>query len=170
MNEESASWEVEWIDPDTDVDDVLAVSANAFHRPLTRRELESEIGHPDRAWILVIRPAGSGHSRPPVIGYCWTWRIFDELHINSLAVAPGWRQRGAASRLLAFALDAAAKVGATRATLEVRRSNTAARRLYERFGFVVRGTRRDYYTAPPDDALILWREAETGPLETPRTV
>jgi ribosomal protein S18 acetylase RimI-like enzyme len=40
----------------------------------------------------------------------------------------------------------------------VRRSNDDARRLYERFGFRVAGVRRDYYTDPTEDALVLWRE------------
>ena len=47
---------------------------------------------------------------------------------------------------------------AWRATLEVRRSNEVARALYESFGFSVAGVRRGYYTNPPEDALILWRE------------
>ena len=49
-------------------------------------------------------------------------------------------------------------VGARRATLEVRRSNDIARRLYERFGFAVAGVRRGYYRNPEEDALILWRD------------
>ena len=50
------------------------------------------------------------------------------------------------------------RLGATRATLEVRRSNEPARVLYERFGFSVAGIRRAYYTKPVEDAIILWRE------------
>ena len=45
-----------------------------------------------------------------------------------------------------------------RATLEVRRSNEPARRLYDRFGFSVAGVRRAYYTNPVEDAIVLWRE------------
>jgi ribosomal-protein-alanine N-acetyltransferase len=30
--------------------------------------------------------------------------------------------------------------------------------LYERFGFRIAGVRRDYYSHPTEDALILWRE------------
>ena len=54
--------------------------------------------------------------------------------------------------------------GCDRATLEVRRSNHAARMLYERLGFRARGIRRDYYTDPVEDALILWREPLAGPV------
>ena len=49
--------------------------------------------------------------------------------------------------------------GADRATLEVRRSNAPARRLYERLGFEVAATRPNYYVSPQEDALILWRGA-----------
>jgi ribosomal-protein-alanine N-acetyltransferase len=53
-------------------------------------------------------------------------------------------------------LDEAASSGVRAATLEVRRSNVAARSLYEGLGFHVEGTRRDYYQEPREDALILW--------------
>jgi ribosomal-protein-alanine N-acetyltransferase len=56
-------------------------------------------------------------------------------------------------------LDEALRLGARRATLEVRASNGAARGLYERLGFHVAGVRRNYYTSPVEDALILWWEA-----------
>ena len=55
-------------------------------------------------------------------------------------------------------LAAAAAAGCVRATLEVRRSNDAARALYEGFGFQLAGVRPDYYTDPVEDALILWRD------------
>jgi ribosomal-protein-alanine N-acetyltransferase len=65
-------------------------------------------------------------------------------------------------------LAEAAAAGAFRATLEVRRSNEHARRLYERFGFRIAGVRRDYYSHPTEDALILWREGDpAGPWESP---
>ena len=59
--------------------------------------------------------------------------------------------------LMEYVLDDAATAGAVRATLEVRRSNVAAQRLYAGLGFSTRGVRRLYYTNPEEDALILWR-------------
>ena len=82
----------------------------------------------------------------------------DELHINNLAVRPSLRRRGVASALLRHILAEGARRGAIRATLEVRRSNEAARVLYERFGFSVSAVRHDYYTHPVEDALVLWRQ------------
>jgi ribosomal-protein-alanine N-acetyltransferase len=64
--------------------------------------------------------------------------------------------------MLLHALADARALGARRATLEVRASNDPARRLYGRLGFYVAGTRRNYYTNPAEDALILWRDEEAA--------
>jgi ribosomal-protein-alanine N-acetyltransferase len=91
-----------------------------------------------------------------LLAFCGCWFIADELHINTLAVRAELRRRGLATRLLRFVLAGAAAAGLTHATLEVRRSNDAALKLYERFGFDIRGIRRNYYQRPVEDALILW--------------
>ena len=91
-------------------------------------------------------------------GFCGCWLIADELHINTLAIRSELRRHGHATRLLRFVLAEAAAAGARHATLEVRRSNEAALKLYAGFGFEVRGTRPNYYTHPAEDALILWRD------------
>jgi ribosomal-protein-alanine N-acetyltransferase len=59
------------------------------------------------------------------------------------------------------------ELGATRATLEVRRSNEPARLLYERYGFAVAGVRAAYYSKPVEDALVLWRENLGEPARRP---
>ena len=64
-----------------------------------------------------------------LVGYCACWMVFDELHINSLAVDAPWRRRGLARRLLREVFRDAILAGAQSATLEVRRSNTPAREL-----------------------------------------
>jgi ribosomal-protein-alanine N-acetyltransferase len=83
--------------------------------------------------------------------------VLDELHINNLAVRDDFRGRGVGTALLEHVIGDGASRGAERATLEVRRSNAPARRLYERLGFEVAATRPNYYVSPAEDALILWR-------------
>jgi ribosomal-protein-alanine N-acetyltransferase len=84
--------------------------------------------------------------------------VVDEMHINNLAVHPAHRRKGIGTSLLTFVMKAGAKLGARRASLEVRRSNEVARHMYERLGFSAAGVRRAYYTNPIEDALVLWCE------------
>ena len=93
-----------------------------------------------------------------VVAFCSCWLVFDELHINTVAVDPPERRKGRASRLLTHVIADASADGAVRATLEVRASNDAAIALYTRLGFHVGAVRPRYYTKPEEDALILWRD------------
>jgi ribosomal-protein-alanine N-acetyltransferase len=86
------------------------------------------------------------------------WVVADELHINNLAVRPECRGAGVGRALLESVFRHAVALGARRATLEVRRSNAAAVKLYERLGFSVAAIRRDYYDHPVEDALVLWKD------------
>jgi ribosomal-protein-alanine N-acetyltransferase len=136
-----------------DLEGVLAVDQECFTRPWTRAMYELEFLNQSTSRLHVLRTP-----EYRVAGYIATWIVIDEVHINNLAVRPACQHRGLGSTLLTYALEAAANEGAYRATLEVRRSNEGARRLYERFGFRVAGIRKDYYSHPVEDALILWRE------------
>lgn len=145
-------WVVEPIVPERDLDGLVGLLESTFVNPWTREMLARELQQPEVSKIYVLR----AESR--IVAFCACWVIGDELHINNLAVAHDARRRGAAMGLLEVALQDAARLGVTRATLEVRRSNEAARRLYARLGFVVGGVRTGYYRSPVEDALILWRE------------
>ncbi len=136
-----------------DIDDVLAIEVAAFTNPWTRPMYLAELENRDVSFCFLARDA-----ERRAIGFCSFWRVLDELHINNLAVLPEFRRQGLGSVLLRFVLAKGVSLGVRRATLEVRRSNDAARMLYERFGFSVSGVRRDYYTRPVEDALVLWRE------------
>lgn len=141
-----------------DIDDVLAIEEAAFTNPWTRAMYLAELENSEVSFCFLARDA-----QRRAVGFCSFWRILDELHINNLAVLPELRRTGIASALLQFALTQGAALGARRATLEVRRSNDAARLLYERFGFSVGGVRHDYYSKPVEDALVLWREGLPPP-------
>ena len=136
-----------------DLDAVLTIEAESFTSPWTREMYVAELENVGVSFCYLARDE-SGHT----LGFCSFWRVLDELHVNNLAVAYAYRRRGIATALLTFVLTEGTRLGAHRATLEVRRSNDAARQLYERLGFVAAGVRRAYYTNPIEDALVLWRE------------
>jgi [ribosomal protein S18]-alanine N-acetyltransferase len=136
-----------------DLDDVLAIEAASFTNPWTRSMFERELLNPGVSHLYVLR---TGDWR--VAAFCMDWVVADELHINNLAVRPQCRGAGVGRALLESVFGHAASLGARRATLEVRRSNAAALKLYERLGFSVAGVRKDYYDRPVEDALILWRD------------
>jgi [ribosomal protein S18]-alanine N-acetyltransferase len=137
-----------------DIDDILRIESASFTHPWTRDMYLSELEHGNIAFFYIARTAVG-----EAIAFCSFWVVLDELHINNLAVLPEHRRAGVASALLVRVLADAEIRGAYRATLEVRTSNDAARRLYERLGFTVTAVRRGYYTQPDEDALVLWREA-----------
>jgi ribosomal-protein-alanine N-acetyltransferase len=138
------AWEV-------DLDAVAALEADAFTNPWTRDMLQRELRQSEVARVYVLRLPGQ-----PVAAFCTCWVIYDELHINTIAVDRSRRRQGLATALMRYVLEDAARGGAVRATLEVRRSNDAAQQLYQRLGFQVSAVRHRYYTQPEEDALILW--------------
>jgi len=76
------------------------------------------------------------------------------MEILNLAVAPEYRRRGLASRLLGLVLKIGKRLGVARVFLEVRESNVAARALYCRQGFGQVGVRKGYYPDNMEDALV----------------
>ena len=139
------------------VDEVVALEAASFTNPWSKDALLWEMRNSDVTRVYVARDDDGS-----LLAFCACWVIFDEVHINTMAVAEGRRRQGVASALLKFVLADASAAGARKATLEVRQSNQAAIRLYESLGFEVVATRPGYYTKPDEDALILWRTSANG--------
>jgi ribosomal-protein-alanine N-acetyltransferase len=147
------TWLIEPLVSLSEIDAVLAIEEASFTNPWTREMYLAELQNTGVSFFYLARDL-----ERRTIGFCSVWRVLDELHINNLAVLPAYRRAGIGAALLTHVLDAGARMGARRATLEVRRSNEAARQLYERFGFSVVGVRHGYYSNPVEDALVLWRE------------
>jgi len=149
---------VERLTATEDLDGVIEVERASFYNPTTREWYESELERPDVCFVFVLRTA-----EWRVAGFCAFWRVLDQIHINNLAIRPELRGRGLGRILLRRVLEEAERIGAKHATLEVRRSNVAARRLYEGAGFRLVGVRAGYYTHPIEDALILARDTVRPP-------
>jgi ribosomal-protein-alanine N-acetyltransferase len=99
-----------------------------------------------------------------IVGYGGIWLMVDEAHVTTFAIHPAYRRRRIGERLLIALLDLAVDRHAREATLEVRLSNLAARRLYEKYGFRPVGIRPRYYSDNQEDALIMTTEPLAEPV------
>jgi ribosomal-protein-alanine N-acetyltransferase len=89
--------------------------------------------------------------------------MVDDAHIVAIAVRESYRRRGIGETLLAEAIDLAMRNFQETVTLEVRRSNTAAQALYEKYRFLKVGVRKRYYSDNHEDAIIM----TTPPIQHP---
>jgi ribosomal protein S18 acetylase RimI-like enzyme len=104
-------------------------------------------GRLTRAWVACPAPEESP------LGYALGWWVIDELQLLALGVLPAARRAGVGRRLLEHVRTATLAAGGRRVLLEVARSNTPARQLYESAGFSVFHVRPGYYPKTGDDAL-----------------
>ena len=141
-----------------DIDGVQEVERASFPVPWPANAFRHELTQNKNARYLVARDGGR------IVGYAGLWLMVDEAHITTFAVHPAWRRQRLGERLLLAFLDLARDRHAREATLEVRLSNVAARRLYEKYGFRPVGLRPRYYSDNNEDALIM----TTEPLDEPQ--
>jgi ribosomal-protein-alanine N-acetyltransferase len=137
--------------------EVQAIEKASFTSPWPPHAYRSELETNRLAHYLVVEVQGR------VIAYGGIWLMVDEAHVTTFAVHPLWRRRHIGDQLLLALLDLAVARHAHEATLEVRLSNLAARKLYEKFGFRPVGLRPRYYSDDGEDALIM----TTEPLDAP---
>ena len=139
----------------SDITPILEIDRHSFAWPWNRicfaGELDSTRGC---NYTLKYVDRTNAHK---VIGYIICRMVKHELHILRIAVKPGWRRYGLATRLLERAFDQAAGQGANAAFLEVRPSNRPARAFYDRRGFKLIGKKPGYYTDSREDALVLMK-------------
>ncbi|MFQ5932902.1 MAG: ribosomal protein S18-alanine N-acetyltransferase [Nitrospiraceae bacterium] len=133
-----------------DIPAVLEIDRVSFSNPWPERSYRYELTDNPAAQLYVAKLDDGA-----VIAYLGYWLIGDEVHISTFAVQPEFRMQGIGEDLLRFALSAAAENGARVATLEVRESNDAAIRLYEKQGFEVVGSRQGYYRDNNEDAILM---------------
>jgi ribosomal-protein-alanine N-acetyltransferase len=139
-----------------DLPEVLAIESLSFSEPWTEEMFLHELSSERISHVLVARAdEGSG---PRVVGFLVAWIVGKELQINNVAVHPGYRRRGVASRLLAEMLRLAKVKGAGAGYLEVRASNEAAKSLYQHHGFREIARRRRYYDHPREDAIVMGKK------------
>src|SRR5688572_13036253 len=145
---------------DIDLSEVAQVEQQSYTFPWSENIFRDclRVGYTCRALDL------AGH----IIGYAVMSLGAGEAHVLNVCVRDEYRSRGFGQRLLEHLLERAQASGVNEAFLEVRPSNLAAIRLYQRLGFEQIGIRRGYYQAPDgrEDAIVL-KLALGAPLTTP---
>jgi len=91
-----------------------------------------------------------------VIGYGGMWLVVDDAQITNIAIHPSYRGHKYGEKLFKQMIDYGVHHGMKRLSLEVRESNTVAQSMYEKFGLVRAGIRKNYYTDDGEDAVVMW--------------
>jgi ribosomal-protein-alanine N-acetyltransferase len=136
-----------------DLPQVIAIERRSFTTPWSLAMFVLELSRPSG---LCLAAAGEDGR---LLGYLILSRYGTVWHLMNIAVDPSQRRRGIGHGLLEQMIDRGGPE--EQYTLEVRTSNTPAIALYERFGFLPAGTRPRYYRDTGEDAVIMWRTAET---------
>ena len=132
-----------------DLPQVIAIERRAFPTPWSLAMFVLELSKPSGICLAALRDER-------IVGYLVCSRYDTVWHVMNVSVDPDRRRRGIASAMLSALIDQIADPEA-QITLEVRRSNTGAMVLYERFGFRSAGVRARYYADNGEDAVIMWR-------------
>lgn len=130
---------------------LAAIDKECFSDPWSEESFRQEIEEHKLAVYLVAEVDGER------AGYVGMWQIVDEGHITNVAVLPKYRGKHVASAILSVFFEIGKNAGLKAYTLEVRKSNEAAKALYKKFGFEESGVRPGYYPDNHEDAIIMWR-------------
>lgn len=122
-----------------------------FSLPWSRQTLISQL--PDDMHMFIAAIGDDGQ----VLGYVGMMYVLDEGYISNVAVSPEHRRLGIADALINALIDRANEKDLSFVTLEVRKSNVPAIELYIKNGFSEVGLRKNYYTKPTEDAILMTR-------------
>ncbi len=134
-----------------DLPGVLSIERVSFRTPWSESIFKEELSS-SLCRSLVATVGGE------IAGYINFAIVSDEVHLRNVSVHKAFRKCGIASKLLSEMIRISSEAGVLWSTLEVRRSNTEAIKLYENFGFEIKGVRPSYYSDTREDAIIMWAD------------
>ena len=140
-----------------DLPQVVAIERRAFTSPWSLAMFVLELSKPTGLCLAAEVPARGGEA--DLGGYLICSRYDTVWHVMNVAVDPTLRRRGIATAMIQSLLARVERDA--QLTLEVRKSNSGAIRLYESFGFRSAGVRRRYYADNGEDAIVMWRTPAT---------
>ena len=128
---------------------IAELEIQCFSCPWTAAQLRPQLKNEHHEFIAAV------DENDVVLGYVGMMYVLDEGYISNVAVAPTARRQGVADALISALTELAHALALSFVTLEVRQSNDAAIRLYEKHGFTEVGRRKNYYERPKEDALLM---------------
>lgn len=131
-----------------DLDQVMEIENDLISPPWTREGFFTFLMK-DENMFFVVEEKGR------ILGYCSMQTVLDEGDILNVAVTRDRQKEGIGYFLVDSMLMMAAARGIHIVHLEVRESNDSARRLYQRLGFKEDGLRKNYYTEPVENAVLM---------------
>jgi len=137
-----------------DLPQVYRIELDSFALPWPFNSYVFEVTK-SRVSRCFVATTNDDKDRKKILGMIVIYLIEDEAHVATFAVHPEHRRNGVGWRLLLHALKDTCQEGATHAFLEVRAGNESAVKLYEKFGFVRVGVRKNYYSDNHEDAILM---------------
>lgn len=125
------------------------IEKRCFSMPWTQEQLSSQLKDARHECIVALDRAGN------VLGYVGMMCVLDEGYISNVAVHPDYRRKGIGDRLINRLTELAVLRDLAFLTLEVRAGNAPAIALYRKHGFVPVGQRKNYYSLPREDAVLM---------------
>ena len=138
-----------------DIGAVDVIERACFSDPWSQQALAEELERSTSYFLVAV--AGADSADETVVGYAIAHAAADEAEVANVAVAPSHRGQGIGAMLVRGVMDHVRGAGALDCWLEVRASNTGARRLYAQLGFDDVGVRKRYYARPEEDAIVMRR-------------
>lgn len=154
----------------------LRLISNPDHEVLTQLYQVEVSAHQDPWTLDDIAATFSDNTRciglylkEELIGFAVICIVVDEAELYTIGVCKKYQGLGLGRKLLGATLQECLQLGATRCFLEVRVSNEVALHLYDRYGFTITGTRKNYYQGsggnPPEDAFTMMSDLTQLPPE-----
>ena len=127
--------------------DVAKIESDCFSRPWNEIAIAAELENEFSRFYVAITGGKA-------VGYVGIYALTGEADIVRVAVLPEYRGRGIARAVLTKALDEAD----CDVFLDVRESNAPAIALYKSLGFYDTGVRKDYYSMPTENVVLMKRD------------
>lgn len=131
-----------------DIGQVVRLEEAIFSSPWSEKSFRDTFSREDTIYLVA-------EEKGRILGYLGIWISFDTADLCNMAVMYECRRKHLGQQLLQKGLRLAASGGVERMLLEVREANEAAIRLYSSNGFIEIGRRKEYYSNPTEDALLM---------------